>query len=1203
MGPYTEIITQIKPKNDANFGVVDVNDLIGGYIQVGTNEEMQDYLTKYSKRLKVGMLCYVIEENQFYQYRYEAWNPWSLGGKSAPVRPGGSGVIVVENMDEAQEYANLGQIIYVQDQAQLYYYSPTGWRTFTRIYIQDEAPSDIGGLWIDTDDPGFEQSNDFTKSLIKMVNALSRRVSQLEYMNQQIQSGKFDNNMYDIYGNIIDIDPAKEITGDEPTTQEWDDDNTELLNNTLLADSQEPTYYKDLLPNVKHIQIKWGKYDDMQKYKDLFLPAELLWCYDKRQLWIKDPHSYQLIQIGTAQASGDVTDDDIMNGIIQDSTEQYIQSITFVDMLDSTKHYSFSVQNGELDLHDQSLDTYPRAVDATQLMTEREGFAVMGHSYTAISSPHKSIDFPMLEINAVYGAQYNEYNPCDFNFVELANRCDEDVNLNGLYLHYTEDGSQWITLPLKGVLKGRHTFLIRGARAANSTYAAVNIESADMYWTKEQTLNTDTLANVNSTFDSQNLIVFKNTCALLFTGPLTTQVNGNDTITPTRNLIANGFTMSTPWQLNSVICGFLDLIGFGSGVPCISSAQSPLDPNKLYVKYYNLDPTKQAFKSVLTADSANNKDTIWTYIALDNPNQEIDLNKWNLKKGGHTLFFDKHKFEDGKPSVVTCTFGYDPHTTRCFTWVSKGYRDEFIKYRKKGDSEWQIAESFKANDGRDEYIEDIYNRIRAVASDGTRFTSHKIILRFQEPNPIQIYEYQVGYGDYFTDIKTFTLRSRQSVINNGFSFVQVTDQQGFNAEEYNTWRLAAEYINKQSKLAETEENKIEFVINTGDATQNGNRMGEWIDYFNGGLSLFDHFEQMYSVGNNDLCPIIAQEFGDGEDTTKCNPINVEFFFTFEHPEGRVPRSTTGKYIPCCYSFVYGNTLFLGVNSELTNSSNNAAATIFGNDAGTLYQQWIKPWAQMEVDAAQEEYNIQWKIAFCHENPFTLLIFNTLNGYNGDTPTEDKNNRGDVTSHFNNPGGFWFSKFLEDNEFNLSICGHKHTYTTSYYLHDNPIDRMKPYVYNEGEDMDISENAMKVVQLSTDTQNMNFVKYTMCQATGFKLVSNKELPCANIGWLEHYYPATRANNADTKNKAQEFPHYIVWNIGVGTEKTNPAQNKPNARPRILGRVKKLIRTDIPGNKVAKYRYNTAPLLLKDISSIGGNGDGDTSNDNIIVEKLT
>jgi len=60
-------------------------------------------------------------------------------------------------------------------------------------------------------------------------------------------------------------------------------------------------------------------------------------------LWIKDPHSYQLIQIGTAQASGDVTDDDIMNGIIQDSTEQYIQSITFVDMLDSTKHYSFSV--------------------------------------------------------------------------------------------------------------------------------------------------------------------------------------------------------------------------------------------------------------------------------------------------------------------------------------------------------------------------------------------------------------------------------------------------------------------------------------------------------------------------------------------------------------------------------------------------------------------------------------------------------------------------------------------------------------------------------------------------------------------------------------------------------------------------------------------------------------------------------------------
>lgn len=1201
MGLYTEIITQIKPKNNANFGIADVNDLVGGYIQVNTNEEMQLYLTKYSKRLKVGMLCYVIDENKFYQYRYEAWNPWVINSEQTPIQPGGAGVQVVETIEDAEEYATLGQIIYVQDQAQLYYYSPTGWGTFTRIYIQDEAPSDLGGLWIDTHDSGFEQSNDFTKSLLKMINLLSRRVSQLEYMNQQIQSGKFDNNMYDVYGNIIDIDPAQEITGDEPTTQEWDDDNTELLNNTLLADSTEPTYYKDLLPNVKHIQIKWGKYDDMQRYKDLFLPAELLWCYDKRQLWIKDPHSYQLIQIGTAQASGDVTDDDIMNGIIQDSTEQYIQSITFVDMLDSTKHYSFSVQNGELDLYDQSLDTYPAAIDASQVNGTLGNYESLKAAYLSNAS-----NFGILELNAVYGASYSEYNGCDYNFVEISNKFENDVNLNGLYLHYTNDGSTWITLPLKGVVKARSTFLIRGARSANSTYSAIHIDSADMYWTKDQTLNINTLENVNNVFDANNLIVFSDECSLLLTGPLTSTTNNNDTITPTLQLLRNGFSLSTPWDNSSgtmkVVCGFIDLVGFAKVkiMPVIVKSPGALDPYKLYRKAFSMDPASQANKSII--DKASSNASRWKYINLKEPDQEIDLSVWNLKKGGHDLFFDKHKISDGKPTVVTCSFGHNPHTTRCFNWVSKGYRDEFIRYRRAGESTWQVKESFKYNDGRNTYTDAIYNRIRAVSSDGTYFTAHKIILTFPEPTDTQIYEYQVGYGDYFTDIKTFTLRSRQKVKNEGFSFIQVTDQQGFNAEEYNTWRLSAEFINNEYNKENTEESKIHFTINTGDATQNGNRMGEWIDYFNAGTTLFDHFEQMYTVGNNDLCPIIPQAFSDGSDLNKSNPINVQFFFTFEQFDDNIPKYN-GVYIPCCYSFVYGDTLFLCANSELTDSKKGGAAeAIFGASAGVLYSEVVEPWAISELAHITDE--VQWKIAYCHENPFVLLVSDTFGKYqNGETGSEKT--RGIETSHFNNPGNFWFSKFLETNFFNLSICGHKHTFSTSYYLIDNEDDRMKPYVYApdynaEGEshssDGAILVNPVNSAPPTKDGEPRGFVKYTMCQATGFKVVSNKELPCTNINWLESYYPTT--SDASTQ-EPQKFPHYIVWNIGVGKETKHRTEGSVS-RPRILGVVKKL--KDKNKTTMIKYDYN-APILLKDVEAIDGNGSNANSSNYIIVEKLS
>jgi YD repeat-containing protein len=65
--------------------------------------------------------------------------------------------------------------------------------------------------------------------------------------------------MFDLYNNIIGIDPESEISGiiDEEdadgTNEQQEYDEATLLNNTLLADSSEPVKYKDLLPNVKHI--------------------------------------------------------------------------------------------------------------------------------------------------------------------------------------------------------------------------------------------------------------------------------------------------------------------------------------------------------------------------------------------------------------------------------------------------------------------------------------------------------------------------------------------------------------------------------------------------------------------------------------------------------------------------------------------------------------------------------------------------------------------------------------------------------------------------------------------------------------------------------------------------------------------------------------------------------------------------------------
>ena len=48
---------------------------------------------------------------------------------------------------------------------------------------------------------------------------------------------------------------------------------------------------------------------------------------------------------------------------------------------------------------------------------------------------------------------------------------------------------------------------------------------------------------------------------------------------------------------------------------------------------------------------------------------------------------------------------------------------------------------------------------------------------------------------------------------------------------------------------------------------------------------------------------------------------------------------------------------------------------------------------------------------------------------------------------------------------------------------------------------------------------------MCQATGYKLVSNKELPGSGIAWLRKYFPM--ANKA--ASTSQYYPMYSIFNI--------------------------------------------------------------------------
>jgi hypothetical protein len=160
-------------------------------------------------------------------------------------------------------------------------------------------------------------------------------------------------------------------------------------------------------------------------------------------------------------------------------------------------------------------------------------------------------------------------------------------------------------------------------------------------------------------------------------------------------------------------------------------AQIPITgKNVLYYRYYTMDFVSQAIKA--TTERNNSKD--WTYINLNALDPRMDIYQYTPKASfeGKNIFYNKSKLKEGAPNIVTCTFGQNAHTTRCFNWVSKGYYDEYIWFADEAGNylEENKFESFKEGDGRTSnknWNDPIYNRIRSITTDGTAYTVHKFI--------------------------------------------------------------------------------------------------------------------------------------------------------------------------------------------------------------------------------------------------------------------------------------------------------------------------------------------------------------------------------------------------------------------------------------------------------------------------------------------
>ena len=1030
-----------------------------------------------------------------------------------------------------------------------WYKSEVVYKEGTNIIIDDSAPADINDIWVDDDEKSIpEYVNEDLQSIVSAIKALQESVKRYEYaFNCQMSSGDFKNNTAD----LITAVEAEAPEGVEP------DEDVEP------TDAEFPEYALEAVPNIKHLCIKSGTYTSLLENADKFLNNELLWCTDVRRLYIKSEGA--LIWLNR---TGGVTPDVPSTGGMTLEDLDKLETIGFV--APSGQTYRVKVNNdGELVVYMKELDTPQPEPSGAQ--TDNNGWEYV-----------KTLYFQKLYINSLYcgGLTANEhsYNYCSHNFVELSNLTNADINLNGLSLQYSVSGTEWEVLPLQGLIKKGETFLIRGAQCsvmdANTT--RIKVKTYDMEWR-----------------DSEgNLIKFDNTKSKFY---LTWGTKPSTVSNPYSN-VKDDISISK---------GYIDLVGLNKenaeAIDKIdASEKNPytyLNPNRLFTKYYSMDPVNQATKALSARNNAND----WYYVDLTKDIIPMIEDYTPRASFEHkNIFYNKTTLDKTKPNYITCTFGIQataPNATRCFNWISQEYHDEFIWYRKQGDSEWTQVESFKNEIGHRAY----YNRIRSEFTDGTPFVTHKVIIKNLGAGT---YEYKVGRDDsYMSDVKTFRVVENPSK----FVFVQTSDQQGFRWDEYQIWKDAAKYIKDNVGF--------NFVVNTGDITQNGNRVNEWLDYYDARELSFEGIEEMTVIGNNDLCPANLYVLGDGGDSAKINPRNMSYFYTYEMDENNLPIfNIEGKevYVDSLYSFNYGNTHFICVNSEITDKTETM---VYGLSTNGLVYDEMKKWCEKDVELNTTQ---SWNIAVMHELPFTILTQYNVNQFYWDGVESNNPSRSGSHINYNNleKNKYWFSTFCQEHNIRLAIGGHKHTYAATLPILENPANNMKPIIQVTQE---MLETMFGSSELKEDTSEASLAgqlfpaswigddtyktKKHLCtfqlvdkitapiyitnQATGYKHTSNKELPSKEVPWDYYFFPCTsvitdKTTVKDTVNAGQRYPFYTIYEVTDG--QISCTTKKINNLFTSAGKYN----VNIPSS-------NQAPV------AIGGNGQINDGNDIIVIKK--
>ncbi len=542
---------------------------------------------------------------------------------------------------------------------------------------------------------------------------------------------------------------------------------------------------------------------------------------------------------------------------------------------------------------------------------------------------------------------------------------------------------------------------------------------------------------------------------------------------------------------------------------------------------------------------------------------------------------------------------------------------------------------------RKEYSKELNNAcyariINRFPADNTQYTSHKCVVRLysQSPSSKEEWEYIVGRRDknggpdkdHVSEIFTFTLYPESYVPR----IYQTSDQQGFHWIEYQVWAAAANKLYEKIKQDQSSNSIIPIIINTGDMTQNGTRISEWYDYYKGGKSLFKEYEHNAVVGNNDLCNTDVNALGTGDDNGKSNSFYFHVCYCYDIDESTFVPVVNGKYIPSLYYFESKDYRFVNVNSEITvTNCKQWFNLVDGQDTINIYTGFTVGTNKRYINTFTSIYTMLYKmltttkkcIVSCHEMPFTVITNSSLKS-GEETKSRSVSGSSLVGSHMNQisnqdvgNGTYWFSRLLEFKKVKLVLGGHKHTYACTYPLREyfyfdnkNSKDNYNEYSmeetlehdnviweYGEGTNTkhltkfpltkraDVGQGSGMFYPYTPVPDLEGGVVYFMCQATGYKLTSNKELPSANQKFSMAIPQTNSDGSTDSANNNQKYPMFGVVKLGSNYQVQ-------------LVRIANIFNNSF---KFAQNTYSTQPMKLQYFKPVSENNFGEWSDSEQIL----